>query len=425
MGSDSLHPPQRSYRLRLLRLLVPLSLLAIGVPYIIYRLIVTPIVLSEEHDLFQRMEQAHPECKHYQLQQTVPQFGQHLLCMREDPGSTGYVYVSMIQNSLVDSETVHLFSTNPGGKKKEIRDFYEYIHEKMGNKELAIEFWRIYEYDSLGNQEQEITNIDQLVEKKSFILYTGGSFMWPGVKVGYRRKMHEGYMMETISLRPLVFKVENFLTEEECDYIKSESEGRLLYHVTQDMISMDTTDNTIVNKHNKKPEYVWRTSTQTFLESRNRPILGAIDERLATLTKTSIELQEPVQIVKFTHDQFYDQHHDYFEPKFYQKDPSFLIQLKDGRNRLATALWYLSTVKTGNGGHTIFSKQLDGKNLKGFHDNNCEIDDSLKIQPRKGDILVFYNLYADRSLDKSTLHGSCPLTGGEAKWTANKWIWTE
>ena len=52
MGSDSLHPPQRSYRLRLLRLLVPLSLLAMGVPYIIYRLIVTPIVLSEEHDFF-------------------------------------------------------------------------------------------------------------------------------------------------------------------------------------------------------------------------------------------------------------------------------------------------------------------------------------------------------------------------------------
>ena len=75
-----------------------------------------------------------------------------------------------------------------------------------------------------------------------------------------------------------------------------------------------------------------------------RPKLQAIDNRIASLTKTSVLLQEDVQVMRYLKVQFYDQHHDYFDPPYYKKDPGFLIQLKDGRNRLATVLWYLNTI---------------------------------------------------------------------------------
>ena len=46
--------------------------------------------------------------------------------------------------------------------------------------------------------------------------------------------------------------------------------------------------------------------------------------------------------------QKYDAHHDYFNKDFYQKDVSTLEMIKYGeKNRLATVLWYLSTVTDG------------------------------------------------------------------------------
>ena len=316
----------------------------------------------------------------------------------------------------MNREEVHPFSTNPSGKKKDIRDFYEYVHEKLGGKQLAIEFWRLF--DSNGN---ELKTMDALIVKKSFILYTGGTFMWPGVKKGYRRRTQEGYMMETLSLRPLLFRVENFLTDEECDYARTQSESALSFNVAKEENSLDGVE---LDVDIEKPKITWRTSLQTFLQSQSRPKLQAIDDRIASLTKTSVLLQEDVQVMRYLKDQFYDQHHDYFDPQYYKKDPGFLIQLKDGRNRLATVLWYLSTVKTGDGGYTIFPL-ADGNTKGPFNIKTCEPVNSLKIQPRRKDILIFYNLYADRSLDKSTLHGACPIEGGNPKWAANKWIWTD
>ena len=413
MGSDSLHHPQRIYRAKLLKLVIPLSLLAIGLPIIIYKL-ASPFFVTREHKLFENLERAHPDCDHYDLQQEVPQFGQHLLCIKENPGSYDSVFVSLIRDSLLNQEEIHQFSTNPSGKRKDIGDFYEYLREKLGSKERAIEFWRTF--DSDGN---ELKTIDTLIVKKSFILYTGGTFMWPGIRAGHRRKTQEGYMMETLSLRPLVFRIENFLTDEECDYARIQSEKSLTFSVAREQNSLDG-----IVTDEKKPEITWRTSLQTFLESHNRPKLQVIDNRVASLTKTSVLLQEDAQVMRYLRDQFYDNHHDYFDPKYYKDDPGFLIQLKDGRNRLATVLWYLSTVKTGDGGHTIFP--LANGNTRGpFNVRSCEPQNSMKIQPRRRDVLLFYNLYADRSLDKSSLHGACPVTGGSPKWAANKWIWTD
>ena len=142
------------------------------------------------------------------------------------------------------------------------------------------------------------------------------------------------------------------------------------------------------------------------------------------MTKTSVLLQEDVKITRYLSDQFYDFHHDYFDAKYLQKDPGFKLLLKDSRNRLATVLLYMSTVETVDGGHTIFP--LADENTKGpFNVHSCESSNSLKIQPRRRDVILFYNLYADRSMHKSTLHGSCPLAGRNPKWVANKWIWTD
>ena len=59
----------------------------------------------------------------------------------------------------------------------------------------------------------------------SGVIYTNGLFMWPGVRIGYTQTTKDGYVLSTLSLRPLIFNVEGFLTPDECDYIKTVSEA--------------------------------------------------------------------------------------------------------------------------------------------------------------------------------------------------------
>lgn len=57
----------------------------------------------------------------------------------------------------------------------------------------------------------------------SIFLFEGGVFIWPGVEIGFKQRVTLGAAvveMETISLRPLAFSIDNFLTLEECDYIQ-------------------------------------------------------------------------------------------------------------------------------------------------------------------------------------------------------------
>ena len=62
-------------------------------------------------------------------------------------------------------------------------------------------------------------------------LYTGGQFIWPGVRLGHKTRVpipvtdgsaggHKTVEMTTVSLRPTVFVLSDFLTDAECAFIK-------------------------------------------------------------------------------------------------------------------------------------------------------------------------------------------------------------
>lgn len=55
-----------------------------------------------------------------------------------------------------------------------------------------------------------------------------GNFIWPGVRLGHVTEVQGlqglgSVRMTTVSLQPLVFSVDGFLLDEECDYIKREA----------------------------------------------------------------------------------------------------------------------------------------------------------------------------------------------------------
>lgn len=349
-------------------------------------------------------------CTHYDLQQEgYLQPGQHLVCAVSNP-ETGGLLVSIIKDSELGSE---MFFEYKYEANTDIEDLFTHLHELVGtsNKRPASK-WKMFTLDG----GEAIGSLDNLVYHGESIIYTNGNFIWPGVAVGYKRSTPEGYDVETLSLRPLVLRVANFLTFEECDYIRSQSEPNMAASGTSKM-----------DHDRDKPDTTWRTSTQYFLPSAHRPIIQAIDKRTAALTKTQVNQQEYVQVLRYLEGQKYDQHHDYFDAKFYQKDLETLRNIKHGeKNRLATVLWYLTTVEEG--GHTIFPL-ANGNKFGHDHDfTDCSLPGALKVQPVKGEVIVFYSLTADGGMDVSSLHGACPVgKGGDInmKWAANKWIWSE
>ena len=45
----------------------------------------------------------------------------------------------------------------------------------------------------------------------------------------------------------------------------------------------------------------------------------------------------------------------------------------------------------------------------------------LAARPRKGDVVVFWSLNTEGTLNSGALHGSCPVIKG-TKWSATKWF---
>jgi prolyl 4-hydroxylase len=101
-------------------------------------------------------------------------------------------------------------------------------------------------------------------------------------------------------------------------------------------------------------------------------------------------------VVHYQDGQKYDSHHDWGVSGYPE-------------SRYITLLLYLSDMEgPAAGGETAFPKAADGRGIK--------------VQPGKGNAVLFYNLLEDGNGDDLALHAALPRTQGE-KWLANFWVW--
>ncbi|KAG0464162.1 hypothetical protein HPP92_019774 [Vanilla planifolia] len=112
-----------------------------------------------------------------------------------------------------------------------------------------------------------------------------------------------GYVQpEVLSWSPRIILFHNFLSGEECDYLKGLARSQLHASYVADAITGKaiTTDA--------------RTSSSMFLssEERNLSIIQAIEKRIAVFSQVPVENGEFIQILRYEFDQFYNLHHDYF-----------------------------------------------------------------------------------------------------------------
>jgi prolyl 4-hydroxylase len=247
--------------------------------------------------------------------------------------------------------------------------------------------------------------IDNLMRYGTLLLYEGGQWLWPGVRPGFKRTIQldllnemddpsRNVTLETLSLRPLVLSVNEFLTPTECDLIQKEATPSLRY-----------SEVTLMDHDAGRPASDFRTSQSTFLGPNGKPWLRAIEDRTASLVRIPRLHQEYVQVLRYGHGEKYDPHHDFFDPSLYQNDKQTLQLIENGRrNRLATVFWYLSDVEKG--GATTFPNVPNGPRV----DFSIACQQGLQVYPARGKVIIFYSLLGDGTGDDYSLHVSEELS---------------
>jgi prolyl 4-hydroxylase len=194
------------------------------------------------------------------------------------------------------------------------------------------------------------------------------------------------YEFIKISDSPEVYGCDQFLTDSECDQIIDMAKPTLKRSSVVDAKSLKV----VMDSR--------RTSSGTFLSPYSQlNAIQKIREAGEEITSLPKENGEPLQVLYYPTGGEYQPHYDYFD----KNEEGGILHSKRGGQRVATLLVYLNTPEEG--GETVFPK------LK------------IKINPKKGRAVLFYNISSDGTVDPRTLHGGAPVLSGE-KWIATLWI---
>ncbi|XP_023766892.1 probable prolyl 4-hydroxylase 10 [Lactuca sativa] len=208
--------------------------------------------------------------------------------------------------------------------------------------------------------------------------------------------------VEVISWEPRAVIYHNFLSQDECNH--------LINLATPHMEKSTVVD----NETGKSKDSRVRTSSGTFLARGLDETVTTIEKRIADFTFLPLENGEGLQVLHYEVGQKYEPHYDYFLDQF---------NAKNGGQRMATVLMYLSDVEEG--GETVFPAAKGNISAVSWWNELSECGkEGLSVKPKMGDALLFWSMRPDASLDSSSLHGGCPVIKGN-KWSSTKWIHVE
>jgi len=261
-------------------------------------------------------------------------------------------------------------------------------------------------FSSKGDRVRQFAD---LLEGGVFLIFTGGQWLWPGIRKGYRRTLlvrDRNIELITMQLEPLLFQIDDFLTTDECDHLVESSQK----------LRSRPSNVSLMDKDKDKRADDFRRSSTTWIPSHYTSTVRELDLRCANLTRVPVTHQELVQVIRYDVGQFFNRHTDYWNLDLYS-DKKTLRRLENGHsNRLSTLFWYMS--EPGGGG-TSFPRAGG----IGTPNDDTECTNGLQIRPKKGRIIMFYSLGPDGSGDPFSVHVGCNVTSG-VKMAANKWIWS-
>ena len=189
---------------------------------------------------------------------------------------------------------------------------------------------------------------------------------------------------------PHAFRIFNFLSDDEMEHIKVLGQFNGL---STSMVMVD----------GKETTSKYRTSQTTWIERDESFIVDNIIHRIADVVKVPRSKlyvnasAQPLQLVHYFGGEFYKQHWDYGTDAPHTRYITFLMYLND----------------VTKGGNTSFPRA----------DAKCKDENGyFGVQPIKGSVMFFYNMFPDGNVDSKTLHYAEPPVNAE-KWMTNLWIW--
>lgn len=203
---------------------------------------------------------------------------------------------------------------------------------------------------------------------------------------------------KVLSWDPRIFLFQRLLTEEECDHMVSKAGPRLSRSGVVD-----------VDQPNHETVSNIRTSYGMFFERGEDAVIRGVEQRLSEWSLIPEGHGEGLQVLRYEDGEEYQPHFDYFFDT---------LSVSNGGNRLATILIYLAEPEFG--GETVFPNvPVPPSQTLAAGYSECAMK-GLAVRPRKGDAVLFFSLRTEGTLDKGSLHGSCPTLKG-TKYAATKW----
>lgn len=182
---------------------------------------------------------------------------------------------------------------------------------------------------------------------------------------------------------PQVIFYEGLLTQKECKVLIRLARKRLEKSTVVD----HETGGSVLNPI--------RTSSGMAFKRGEHAVIRAIDIRIAQLMGWPESRGEPLSLLCYKPNEFYNEHYDYFD---YETHGS-AVHRRNGGNRIGTVILYLNDCQEG--GSTLFA------------------DVGLEVMPKAG-CAVFFG-YANPHASSLTRHAGRPPIRGE-KWIATRWL---
>lgn len=190
--------------------------------------------------------------------------------------------------------------------------------------------------------------------------------------------------MRLIHSDPNVYFIDNFLNESELlwlDKIITLNDKQFMSSFTQ-------------NDDNEEVLSSERTSTYIYLSKSQDAVIRNIERRASELIGITSDFVEPLQIVSYTKNQQFTEHHD-AGTLFDNNHVSLAEPL-----RYVTLFLYLNTLPEGQG-HTEFPVL------------------NLSVTPKRGCGILFCNLTSEGEPDYRLIHKACPVEGNLRKLGVN------
>ena len=202
----------------------------------------------------------------------------------------------------------------------------------------------------------------------------------------FPKKIADNVIMH--SADPILYVVNDFLSNDECDAFVEASEGKLK-------------PSTVIGP-DQAIQHESRTSENCWIDHSANDVVHEVSKRFSILVQMPIRNAEQYQLVYYKKGTEYKPHFDSFDYETEDGKKNW----EPGGQRMITVIAYLNDVEEG--GETGFPEL------------------GINIPPKKGDALVFHNtLPSDTDthpkINPRSLHGGMPVIKGE-KWIVNLWF---